>query len=292
MRLAGTSARPTQRWGSSPRPPGSDFQLAIHGRWSGARRFHLPHGLHHTGTRCATAARSLSARARRSGDRPGGITVQRNASQNVELQFDMLSQPCYKQTDWSGLSWRKMASQRRGRLTRDRILQAAQESFAQEGYDATSVASICERAGVTKGGFYHHFPSKQALFLDLVQGWLTGLDAVLGAIRGSTTTVPEAIMQMTEMVEQVFGAARGQLPMFLEFWNRAARDSRGVAGHDRPISPLSCLLRQYAGGWHLRRLAAPRGSAAHSSSHCCTRCRRCAARVAGPAGHRLGTSGA
>ena len=117
-----------------------------------------------------------------------------------------------------------MASQRRGRLTRDRILQAAQESFAQEGYDATSVASICERAGVTKGGFYHHFPSKQALFLDLVQGWLTGLDAVLGAIRGSTTTVPEAIMQMTEMVEQVFGAARGQLPMFLEFWNRAARD--------------------------------------------------------------------
>lgn len=131
---------------------------------------------------------------------------------------------CYNQTDWSVSSWRAMAAQRRGQLTRDRILQAAQESFAQDGYDATSVAQICKRAGVTKGGFYHHFPSKQALFLELIEGWLTGLDTLLDAIRGSTATVPEAIMQMTKMVEQVFGAAHGQLPMFLEFWNRAARD--------------------------------------------------------------------
>jgi len=118
----------------------------------------------------------------------------------------------------------RVTSQQRGEATRQRILQAAQESFADQGYDATGVAEICRRAGVTKGGFYHHFPSKQALFLELVDGWLSGLDALLEAIRQGSETVPDAIMQMAGMVEEVFHAASGQVPMFLEFWNRAARD--------------------------------------------------------------------
>jgi len=117
-----------------------------------------------------------------------------------------------------------MSAQRRGEATRERILQAAQECFAGHGYDATGVAEICRRAGVTKGGFYHHFPSKQALFLRLLENWLSGLDALLQATRDQAATVPEALLQMTGMVRQVFQAASGQLPMFLEFWNRAARD--------------------------------------------------------------------
>ena len=117
-----------------------------------------------------------------------------------------------------------MGAQRRGEATRERILQAAQECFARHGYDATGVAEICRRAGVTKGGFYHHFPSKQAVFLELLENWLSGLDTLLEATRDQAATVPEALMQMTGMVGQVFQAASGQLPMFLEFWNRAARD--------------------------------------------------------------------
>lgn len=117
-----------------------------------------------------------------------------------------------------------MGAQRRGEATRERILQAAQECFARYGYDATGVAEICRRAGVTKGGFYHHFPSKQAVFLELLENWLSGLDTLLEATRDQAATAPEALMQMTGMVGQVFQAASGQLPMFLEFWNRAARD--------------------------------------------------------------------
>ena len=55
-----------------------------------------------------------------------------------------------------------MATQPRGEETRTRILDAALEAFARDGYDEASVAEICRLAGVTKGGFYHHFPSKWA----------------------------------------------------------------------------------------------------------------------------------
>ncbi|MGD8474909.1 MAG: helix-turn-helix domain-containing protein, partial [Anaerolineae bacterium] len=69
-----------------------------------------------------------------------------------------------------------MSVQQRGEETRTRILDVAQEAFARYGYDATGVAEICRRAGVTKGGFYHHFPSKQDVFLEMLERWLEGMD--------------------------------------------------------------------------------------------------------------------
>jgi len=118
-----------------------------------------------------------------------------------------------------------MSPQQRGEETRGRILQAAQECFAQHGYDASGVAEICRRAGLSKGAFYHHFPSKQAVFLELLNRWLAELDAQLAATRAEAVTVPEALLSMAAMAGQVFQAAGGQLPIFLEFWFKAARDS-------------------------------------------------------------------
>jgi len=117
-----------------------------------------------------------------------------------------------------------MNPQRRGEETHSRILEAAGESFARYGYDGTGVAEICRRAGVTKGAFYHHFPSKQAVFLELFDRWLAGLDAQLAAARAGAETVPEGLLQMAGMMRQVFETASGQIPMFLEFWNKAAHD--------------------------------------------------------------------
>src|SRR3954452_25553207 len=50
---------------------------------------------------------------------------------------------------------------------RQALLDAAIELFGTAGFDATSVQSIVERARVTKGGFYHHFESKQALLHEI-----------------------------------------------------------------------------------------------------------------------------
>ena len=92
-------------------------------------------------------------------------------------------------------------------------------------------------------------------------------------------------MQMTQMVERVFGAAGGQLPMFLEFWNRAARDPEvwqatidpyrhyhayfvtlvedGVAeGSLRPVDPqmMAHLIVALAVGVVLQGLLDPQGA--------------------------------
>lgn len=65
-----------------------------------------------------------------------------------------------------------MPAQSRGEEARNRILDAALEALARYGYEGTGVAEICCRAEVTKGGVYHHFPSKQDVFLEMLERWL------------------------------------------------------------------------------------------------------------------------
>ena len=117
-----------------------------------------------------------------------------------------------------------MTSKRRGEETHTRILEAAVGCFAKHGYDATGVAEICTCAGVSKGAFYHHFATKQALFLELLDRWLAELDARLAVARTGVSTVPDGLMQMASMARSVFQAGSGRLPFFLEFWSQAARD--------------------------------------------------------------------
>lgn len=69
-------------------------------------------------------------------------------------------------------------SARRAR-TRERLLDAAFEVFAESGLAAASVEQIAERAGFTRGAFYSNFSTKEELFLALMARgnavWLTRL---------------------------------------------------------------------------------------------------------------------
>src|SRR5437870_11243841 len=56
--------------------------------------------------------------------------------------------------------------------TRRALVDAARLVFAEKGYGTSGTAEILDRARVARGGMYHHFPTKQALFrevLDLVE---------------------------------------------------------------------------------------------------------------------------
>jgi TetR/AcrR family transcriptional repressor of nem operon len=59
---------------------------------------------------------------------------------------------------------------------RQKLLEAALMMIRERGYSSTSVEALCLRAGVTKGAFFHHFESKQALAVAAARCWseLTG----------------------------------------------------------------------------------------------------------------------
>lgn len=51
------------------------------------------------------------------------------------------------------------------------MLSAALKVIREKGYGATSVDALCAEAGVTKGAFFHHFKSKEALGMAAVSHW-------------------------------------------------------------------------------------------------------------------------
>lgn len=89
-----------------------------------------------------------------------------------------------------------------GNAARDRVLDAAVDLFAQQGYDGTSVAQVIERASLTKGGFYHHFASKEALLYevygDLISGQLERMDTILARQLPAGETLRALILDLVD----------------------------------------------------------------------------------------------
>jgi AcrR family transcriptional regulator len=65
--------------------------------------------------------------------------------------------------------------------TRERLLAAAREVLEQGGYAGASVAAIAERAGLSAGALYRHFPSKAELFVEVFRAAAEGELAALHA---------------------------------------------------------------------------------------------------------------
>lgn len=56
----------------------------------------------------------------------------------------------------------------RGSRTRSRILDVATEAVLAKGFEATSIDEIVSDAGITRSGFFYHFPDKSALALEMI----------------------------------------------------------------------------------------------------------------------------
>lgn len=77
---------------------------------------------------------------------------------------------------------------RRGRPGYDRqqILEIAVQVFIEQGYDATSVAALAARLGLSKSALYHHFASKEQLLEVALDEALGGLEGALKDADGSS----------------------------------------------------------------------------------------------------------
>ncbi len=57
----------------------------------------------------------------------------------------------------------------RAQVTRDKIVQAARELVIEHGYASVSTGQVMQRAGVSRGGLYHHFSGKQELMAAVIE---------------------------------------------------------------------------------------------------------------------------
>lgn len=66
--------------------------------------------------------------------------------------------------------------------TRDRIVQAARELVIERGYDGVSTADVQRRAGLSRGGLYHHFSGKDELMAAVLEAVEIDLTRRLAAV--------------------------------------------------------------------------------------------------------------
>lgn len=89
--------------------------------------------------------------------------------------------------------------------TRDRLLQAAMDVFAVKGYHGAIVDDIVAASETSKGAFYHYFPSKQGIFLTLMDalGELVeeGAETAIAGKQGALHKVEAALKVVLETAE-------------------------------------------------------------------------------------------
>jgi AcrR family transcriptional regulator len=117
---------------------------------------------------------------------------------------------------------------KRREATRQKLLDAAAEVFAELGLDAASVEAICERAGFTRGAFYSNFETKDELMLALTERFAgEKIEAVAERVaelqsRGENL---EAGALVRQLLDVAFDRKQGIL-LTSEIRTRAMRDPR------------------------------------------------------------------
>lgn len=113
--------------------------------------------------------------------------------------------------------------QDRSRATRARLLEAAITCLAELGYQASTVAVVAERAGVSRGAAQHHFPTRETLFTAALEH-MTHVRAQ-ELLRERESLPGSGAPDTAAVVELVFGLFTGSLfRAALALWVAAAAE--------------------------------------------------------------------
>jgi AcrR family transcriptional regulator len=96
---------------------------------------------------------------------------------------------------------------------RARMVLAAVDLFTEQGYDATTVAQIAERAGVTKSTFFRHFPDKRELLV-------AGQEALSRLLTEGIAEAPETASPLEAVAAGLERASSAMGPMNRELGPR------------------------------------------------------------------------
>jgi AcrR family transcriptional regulator len=87
----------------------------------------------------------------------------------------------------------KRAAAKSKEVTHERIVETAARAIRRSGYNGTSVADIMKEAGLTHGGFYAHFPSREAMLAEAADR--AGAESVAKSTRVAATVPPKQALQ-------------------------------------------------------------------------------------------------
>jgi TetR/AcrR family transcriptional regulator len=86
--------------------------------------------------------------------------------------------------------------------TSDRILDAAEDLFAEKGYSATSLGDVADRVGIRSPSLYNHFKNKEALYEAVLERLLADFSAPLAVLESGPVTNERVFCWMETIVRQ------------------------------------------------------------------------------------------
>jgi AcrR family transcriptional regulator len=119
--------------------------------------------------------------------------------------------------------------------TRSRIRQAALDLFIDQGFHGTSMRQIAGRAGVALAAIYHHTPSKEALFVELLSDLIPHRRLVAAMSRASGDSIESLVTDATRrMAEALTDQQANMRLMFIELLEFQGRHASFLAGELLP----------------------------------------------------------
>lgn len=107
---------------------------------------------------------------------------------------------------------------------RQAILEAAIEVFARQGFGAATTDDIARAAGLSKGGLYWHFKSKDDILAAILQAMFDQELQLLQRLTQSSDSVSERLRSLVRQAAAAMSQFEQSLPVVLEFYALAARD--------------------------------------------------------------------
>ena len=95
--------------------------------------------------------------------------------------------------------------QDRSKISYEQVLDAALELFSSHGFGATSMRQIADRSGLSMGNLYHHFPSKESMFEQLLERYFARLQEPDHPLQRlfAEANFPEDLETMATVIESV-----------------------------------------------------------------------------------------
>lgn len=97
--------------------------------------------------------------------------------------------------------------------SRRAVLDAALHLFSHQGFQGTTMREIAQRAGVSTGNVYHHFPDKDALFHALLDEWVR----MVQSPQFPFSRVLQSAPQFPDNIEELGFAARDSVRQFRSY---------------------------------------------------------------------------